>query len=175
MNIKQNVFFLFLSILFTVGLFSCGPKALYRSEAALPENGWHKDSMAVFNFPINNTSVPYQLLLQLDYTTDYTNSNLWFFVTTTSPSGQQQRDTVNIPLFEHSGQPLGKSSLFGETIEHAIILKQAVGFRESGNYTLTLEQGMRRDVINGIQNIELILTETTIETPQNQTDNGTKE
>lgn len=87
-------------------------------------------------------------------TTDFNFSNLWLFVTSLSPSGVVVKDTVSCVLADDYGYWLGKGFSGLYLTEHLIKKQQTF---EKGEWVFSIEQGMREEAVEGIQEVGLIL------------------
>lgn len=71
----------------------------------------------------------------------YQFSNLYLFLTTITPKGEEARDTVELTLADDRGKWLGDGS--GDIWDNRILFKRKFRFPESGLYHFGLQQAMR--------------------------------
>lgn len=71
----------------------------------------------------------------------YQFSNLYLFLTTITPKGEQARDTVELTLADERGKWLGDGS--GDIWDNRILFKRKFRFPEAGLYHFELQQAMR--------------------------------
>ncbi|RIH65920.1 gliding motility lipoprotein GldH [Mariniphaga sediminis] len=142
--------FIFLIILLT-GFTSCDSGRVFDKYLEIPGAAWHKDSLVVFDVPVEDTLQNHNLLIQIRNKTSYPYSNLWLFVEITQPGGKVQRDTFEIVLADPAGRWLGKG--FGGVKTLQSVYRRNVYFPISGEYKISLQQGMRDDVLKGIHDI----------------------
>lgn len=131
-------------------LFSCGDSRLFESKVDFKQKFWHKDSVIDFSFDISDRSVPYNIFFTLRNTGKYNFSNIYIRYVLLNEIG----DTVNAELKNFylfnpkTGQPFGSG--FGDIFEHKLILSDTVYFETPGEYSVLLQQYMRRDSLREI-------------------------
>ena len=155
--IKSNWIFV-LVIGFALFVSSCGPNEWYYSSVEVPENGWHKDTVAVFKSDISQLDKSCHVLLEVQNNDAYAYSNIWFFIDAISPSGHVQRDTLECILANEFGDWLGQSK-FSDTHKSLHPYKLNIRFPQEGLYTYYLVQGMRDTVITGIEKVGVKIIE----------------
>ena len=79
---------------------------------------------------------------------NYKFSNLYIFMHTKWPTGENETDTLQLFLASPDGKWLGNG--LGDIYENQIQLKQNFKFYRSGQYRFTLEQAMRLNPLPGI-------------------------
>ncbi len=139
-------------------LYSCGPTECYNHQVTIPDTGWHKDTVAVFNSEITELNKSCHLLVSVTNKETYSYSNIWFFIDAISPSGHIQRDTLECYLASDDGVWYGKS-IGGDLIESIHPYKLNIRFPEKGLYKYYLIHGMRDTVLTGIQSVGLQIIE----------------
>ncbi|MCC8096380.1 MAG: gliding motility lipoprotein GldH [Tannerellaceae bacterium] len=140
--------FLFIIICFLC--FSCENKAIYNQYQAIADRTWKKDKEYYFTFYIDDITVPYNLILDIRNNNLYPFQNLWVFYTIEPPIGTLQRDTLECMLADDFGKWYGKGiSLFHSSFP----LRTSYMFPYEGQYTYSFRQGMRTEVLKGIQEI----------------------
>ncbi|HAQ20646.1 MAG TPA: gliding motility lipoprotein GldH [Prolixibacteraceae bacterium] len=154
----KQFFYLFLCILLMAGIFSCDRKRVFESYYELDKKGWHKDSVVVFNLTLTDTIKNNNLYLNIRNKGTYAYSNLWLFLTIGSPDGAIRTDTVEFTLAEPSGK--WKGSGVGGLHDNHILYKKSVYFPHKGNYTFSIKQGMRDNVLEGIRDIGIRIEKT---------------
>ncbi len=156
MKLLTNAYiFAIITGVFMLFLFSCHDNTIYNEQVEIPSDSWHKDSLAAFRFTIDDNSVPYSIILDIENNNQYPRSNIWFFITTVSPEGKSLRDTFECSLAEASGKWLGSKSPDGW--ENHIYYKQHVGFPQTGTYHISLQQAMRMDKLPGVESVGITI------------------
>jgi len=145
---KTAFYFLLFSLL---ALYSCDKKRFYDESAKIPVNGWHKDSIAVFNIQITDTLQFYKFFINLRNNENYRYSNFYLFLNTRLPNDLRTRDTIEMILADFTGKWLGKG--FGTLRDNQILIRENLRFPRKGTYHFTIEQAMREEVLKGIENV----------------------
>src|SRR5690554_1446451 len=96
--------FRLITIIFTVmALWACDAKRVFDQYKEIPETSWHKDSVTVFNIPVDDTISYHNLLVQIRNETNYRFSNLWLFIEIVQPDGITLTDTFEVVLADPAG------------------------------------------------------------------------
>lgn len=148
----------FLAFTLLFATVSCDRKRVFEAYKTLDEKGWHKDSVVVFNVQLTDTIKNHNLYVNIRNTGKFPYSNLWLFLSIGSPDGQMHTDTVEFSLAEPSGR--WKGSGIGDLHDNQIMYKNSVYFPRKGNYTFSIKQGMRDNVLQGIRDIGIRVEKT---------------
>ncbi len=148
--IPSGVLFSLLTVLLTV---ACNDNVVYERNERIPGNVWSRFHIPVFEVDITDTLNPHNLLINLRNTGEYPRSNLFLFISATSPGGAFTRDTLELVLAEPSGRWKGRG--FGSVWQNRFFYRQNVRFPERGKYTFEVEQAMRIDDLPGIIDVGL--------------------
>ena len=151
----KNIFpagmlFSLLTVLVTV---ACNGDVVYERNERIPGNEWSRYHIPVFEVEITDTLNAHNLLINLRNTGEYPRSNLFLFISATSPGGAFTRDTLELVLAEPSGRWKGRG--FGSVWQNRFFYRQNVRFPERGIYTFEVEQAMRIDDLPGILDVGL--------------------
>lgn len=133
------------------GFTSCDSGRVFDQYHEISDSEWHKDSLVVFKIPVSDTLENHNMLIQIRNETNYKYSNLWLFVTIEQPGGEVLRDTFEIAVADPSGRWLGKG--FGGLKSLESVYRRDVFFPVSGEYTISLQHGMREDILTGIHDV----------------------
>jgi gliding motility-associated lipoprotein GldH len=146
-------------VLFTsVFLFSCTDrKNVWQQSETITDCIWNKDTALKFNIPVEDTAGWYSLSIGLRNRTDYSFQNLYLFLKITAPSGASTLDTLNVTLANDDGSWIGSGGLFSKYKENTFLYRQYVLFPKKGDYSVTVRHGMRKDDLEGIASVDLIL------------------
>lgn len=136
-----------LVILFT----ACDPGRLYDESEGIPENGWHKDSIAEFIIQVDDTTQLYNFYITVRNNDNYTYRNLYIFLNTRFPNGHTTRDTIELVLADVNGKWLGKG--FGAIKDNQIQVRKNLIFPLMGEYVFGIEQAMRKKSLVGLVDI----------------------
>ena len=133
-------------------LVSCDKTRVYDEYKSLP-NEWHKDSVVSFKLEAPDTLNNYNLFINLRNNSDYRYSNLYLITEINFPYGKVISDTLQYEMAKPSGEWLGTG--FGEVKESKLWYKENFRFPEAGEYTVNIQQAMRkRDSVQGIEKLE---------------------
>lgn len=135
-------------------LLSCDENLRYESFQKVNEEAWsYKDTVAFSVLVEKKELVLFSLALR--NTNDFQNANIWLFLSTESPSGKVQKDTLNCPLADDYGYWLGSGFSGLYLTEH--LLDKMIDFDEQGDWNISVTHGMRADSIKGIREVGLLV------------------
>ena len=134
-------------------LSACNKQTITDQVVSIPAEGWYFTDKVNFEYVISDTMASYDILVHVRNLKNYSYSNLWLFIETISPSGNRQRDTLEIILADKNGRWMGKSTQSVNTM--LVPYKEDVRFSERGIYETSLQHAMRDTVIQHITDIGL--------------------
>lgn len=134
--------------LFIVLFSSCDRTKFYDESLSLENDKWPKDQAISFKINVVDTVGTYRFFINVRNNASYRNKNIYFFLTTEFPGGGMSRDTINCMLAAKNGEWLGKGT--GRYRDNRIPIRSNIRFPRAGIYTLSLNQAMREDVLEGI-------------------------
>ncbi|SHF56885.1 protein involved in gliding motility GldH [Mariniphaga anaerophila] len=140
-------------------LYSCDSSRVFDQYLEIPDSEWNKDSLKVFRVQITDTLANHNLLIQVRNETEYNYSNLWLFVEIAQPGNKILKDTFEIVMADPSGRWMGEG--FGGLKTLQSVYRRNVYFPVSGEYTISLQQGMRDEVLSGIHDIGIRVEKVT--------------
>ncbi|WP_088653460.1 gliding motility lipoprotein GldH [Geofilum rhodophaeum] len=153
MDLRRNSWFLLLLPLFWA---ACSQGELVREEQHFGAGGWHRDQPAVFEVEVQDTTHLLDIGLTLTHGEDYPYSNLWVFVDVEPENGPALRDTLEFFLSETSGEWLGRQR--GDRVEVSAYYQHGVRLARPGTYRFSFQQGMRRELLPEMFQIEFWVT-----------------
>ncbi len=131
--------------------FACDRPA-FEQYQAIEQGVWEKDRAYQFIFEIKDTTVAYDISLEIRNNNLYPYQNLWILSQTVFPDSTLRRDTTECMLADDYGKWYGQGiSVF----EISQPVQTRFHFPRSGHYTVSVRQGMRQDELPGIQGIGL--------------------
>ena len=129
-------------------LSSCSSDIVYSHFEPINSEQWHIDSVARFDFSIEDVESDYQMLIYVRHTERYPYQNMWLFV-----NDSLHCDTIEFYLADARGQWLGNQH--HGFIEMPVLLEQEMHFPDTGMYHLTIQHGMRDSLLRGITDVGL--------------------
>jgi gliding motility-associated lipoprotein GldH len=106
------------------------------------------DSIARFDFSIEDADADYQMILYLRHTDRFPYQNMWIYATE-----KETQDTIEFYLADDRGQWLGdKKHGF---IEMPVLLEENRHFADTGRYSLEIQHGMRDTLLRGVTDVGL--------------------
>ena len=127
---------------------SCDNNYLYQEEKTLPGAVWTYRDTLDFSFTVADTSTLYNLYLDFKHSDAFPYQNIYLKLYTRFPDGKRLSKVRNFDLFDAQGTSNGQCS--GGECSVRILLQDNAFFNTAGAYTITLEQYMRVDSLNGI-------------------------
>jgi len=132
---------------------ACDTAVVFEEHQPIPSEGWHYKNLVVFEALVNDTTNLHNLYIDVRNTTDYGFSNFFVFLDIEFPDGNLLRDTIECALADRTGKWTGKG--FGKIRSNRFLFRTDVWFPIEGTYVFTIEQAMRREVLEGISDIGL--------------------
>lgn len=143
---KKSIFFL--SALVMLFLAGCSNSIQYSRFTPISSQEWNMDSLAQFDYSIEDTMADYQMLIYVRHTEQYPYQNMWLFV---DDAGRQ--DTIEFYLADDRGQWLGNKH--NGFIEMPVLWEETKHFSDTGVYTMRISHGMRDSLLRGVTDIGL--------------------
>jgi gliding motility-associated lipoprotein GldH len=132
---------LFVVLGISILLVACDPFMFYDQYYKTEGGHWKWSDKKLFEVNMTDSISPFDIIINVRHTTDYPKSNLFVFITTTSPTGLSRRDTVEITIADDRGKWQGNG--FSDIKLVSRQYRRAVRFPTPGKYTFEIEQGMR--------------------------------
>ena len=131
-------------------LTACDPDRVFEQNIDFAKNSWDVQQKPTFTFVVEDTTARYDVYFNVRHASDYGFYNLYVKHTLTGPSGP-----VGPPLLHQmllmdpkTGEPKGSGT--GDIYDMQLLALPNQRFAQPGNYTLTLEQYMRKDQLPGL-------------------------
>jgi len=141
-------------------LVSCDPNRLFEENYKIPNHLWNKDQSVEFISVVEDTLQVQNIYINIRNTGNYRYSNLYLYITTTAPSGQWIKDTLNIQLADSKGKWLGSG--LGDIFFSRKLYKSYIRFPLKGDYKFSIQHGMRVDDLDGIRDVGIRIEKTTV-------------
>lgn len=143
---RRNILILITSLL----LVSCQGDIVYTAFNTLPNAGWEADSSLCYQPTITDSVSDYQMLITIRHTDAYPYQNLWLFVDIKKDSVSLRRDTIECYMANERGEWLGGGLSIHEL---PLLYSDSYQFANSGEYNISITQGMREDTLIGIKEV----------------------
>ena len=143
------------SFLLVLLLSSCSDALVHSETRAVPGSVWDRSWKPEFAFDISDTVGQHDTYLDIRHTGSYPYSELYLFVTLKRPDGHVLLDTVQCPLSDANGRWYGEGLGFirSERFDAHILYKYGNRFHQPGRYSITLEQAMRVEKLEGVVDV----------------------
>lgn len=136
-------------------IISCGKGIEYEKYANVTDYQWDMNDVKSFDVPIQDTTNSFDVFIMLRNNGQYPWRNIHLFVTTTSPAGQQVKDTVEYYLADEMGKWLGSG--WGNIWTNQLPYRINVRFPYKGIYEFYIQQGMRNEKLPGVLDVGLMI------------------
>lgn len=143
-----------------IAVASCDSNRLEEKFKPFEDGNWYYDSLAVFDFEVEDTVSLYNIYYTVRNTMDYPYYNLYTQYELSDSSGKILRSNLHeAELMDvKSGAPFGESAApkgqgIGASYTHTIPVLMKYQFKHSGKYTFSLNQYMRMDTLAGVYGV----------------------
>lgn len=161
----QNTFYIFRAMIFSLGSIialtfftACGSEYVFEKEYPIANQAWAYADTLDFQFDIVDTTIVYNIFLEVEHSTSYSKQNLYTQIYTKFPTGERLKEQLSLELANKMGKWNGNCSSDWCTVR--IPIQEGAFFNQAGNYTITVEQFMRVNPIEGIKSVGLLLEDT---------------
>lgn len=158
MKAVRKVFFLILpalGMLFTSGC--TDPNAIIDQNTPIENHNWSYANKIKHSFKIDDTSVPYNLYINLRVTGNYRYSNMFVLVRRNGPK-LKGLTRYEIKLAKPDGEWLGQGS--GNLYSQQVSILTNYKFPEKGTYEFEIEQNMRDNPLREVSDVGLRVEKT---------------
>ncbi|MFC3199679.1 gliding motility lipoprotein GldH [Parapedobacter deserti] len=133
---------------FVMFVASCTDTAVVDQNVAIPDHKWSYDNQPLITAHITDTTVYYDIYLNLRHTPDYRYANIFILLHQGYPDGTDTTERFELQLAAPDGRWLGRGS--GSVYAHQQLIKESVRFPDTGNYVFAIEQNMRENPLGEI-------------------------
>ncbi|MDO4728581.1 MAG: gliding motility lipoprotein GldH [Bacteroidota bacterium] len=149
MKLKLNL----LIVAFVLITCGCSNQDYYFEKYRSLPNYWHKDSIVRFDFEIQDTAATYNLFLNIRANNKYPFSNIYLITNLEDSTAVVKRDTLEYVMASPDGKMLGNG--FSDIKESMLWYKENYKFNAKGNYTIHIEQALRkRNEVEGVERLD---------------------
>jgi len=130
---------------------SCDEQRVYEKNTDFDSRHWLVNEKPTFEFEIADSLETYNLYCNVRNSLDYPFARIFItYYLQDSTGAVMEKNMVSQLLFdEKTGAPFGDSGL-GDLYDHRMLLKKAHKFPSTGKYSVSFEQYMRKDTLDGI-------------------------
>ena len=129
-------------LLLMLSVISCDDGRIFDSYETI-NGGWDKEEAVVIKVSELDSVQPLNVFITLRSNHKYPYNNLFLVTQLGYPNGKQETDTLEYRMAKPSGELLGEG--LGDIKESKLWYKEEFRFRESGTYTMTIKQAMRKN------------------------------
>jgi len=140
------------SFLFTT---SCNNNVIHSESVHLKNSEWKASDTLFYSFDTKDTLSLFDFYFEIRNTTDYDMQNLFLFITAYYPGDTYSRDTAECILAAPDGKWYGKG--MGKHKDNRFLFRKGVQFRKPGNYIIAVNQAMRKEKLNGISDVGILI------------------
>ena len=142
-------------VLVVFSLLSCTSNFFFKADKEI-KDGWHADSIIVFQFNISDTTNIFYSEINIRHTISYPFQNLFVFLHNTSPLGQTTTDTIECVLADKTGKWKGRG--VGDILDFTKIYNDSILFETNEEYKIEIEQAMRYGELPKIEMLKGIVS-----------------
>ncbi len=130
---------------FSILLFlaSCDANRVFEKNIDIAKELWDYDDVKKFEVDIQDTSIRYNIGVNVRHSFQFEWRNVYVQIGTTLPDGKKLKKRVNLLLSEPDGKWYGKC--FGDNCFLHIPIQSNFIFPIKGKYTFTIKQDMRQN------------------------------
>lgn len=130
-------------------LSSCNSNRLYEENIAVQNEQWDYDDVKEFSVMVEDTSIRYNILINLRHSFAFDWRNLYVKIATEFPDGKKTDSRVNLLLSEPDGRWYARC--IGDNCFISIPVKENIKFPQKGKYMITIRQDMRQNPLSKIK------------------------
>lgn len=134
---------------------ACNTNVFHNETVHLKNNEWKSTDTLFYSFDSKDTLATYDFYFEVRNTTDYDMQNLYLFITAYYPGNTFSRDTAECILAAPDGKWYGKG--MGKHKDNRFLFRKGVKFRNSGKHIIAVNQAMRKEILNGISDVGILI------------------
>ncbi|MBK9109298.1 MAG: gliding motility lipoprotein GldH [Saprospiraceae bacterium] len=143
----------FFSALCVLLLQACTSETIFQQKYKLDHHSWKTEQVLVFNWDIKDTTLLFDIELEIDHDADFRFQNQYIKAKTKFPDSTTKEQILSLELFDDTGRPYG--NCVSSTCKTPILLQSRIKFQKSGTYQLQLSQNGREPESPGIHAVQL--------------------
>lgn len=122
---------------------SCDDVSEFNEYKTIENASWETNKKIVFQFDVKDTISPKNLFINIRNNNDYKYSNLYIITELNFPNETKIIDTLQYEMTDNLGKFLGDG--FTEIKDNKLFYKEDKVFPNTGNYTVSVRQAMRKN------------------------------
>lgn len=146
-----RIFFILVIVGLCFNIFSCEESRVFDKNIPLSKQGWSYDEPQIFDVNIGDTSVTYNLYINVRHTDIYAFNNLWVKMTTVFPDSTRQENKLNVELSKPTGEWTG--ICVDGICFNSVLMQNNFKLPQKGKYSFILEQDMRTNPLADVLDI----------------------
>lgn len=154
---RNSILFLLMA---TFALSSCNDLLVFSEYRPIKKGKWRMDDVAHFEFSGMDTTVTYNMFINIRNDNTFPFSNLFLITELEHPDGNTVKDTLEYKMAEPTGEWLGKG--LGSVKENKLWYRENIVFPKTGVYKVNVSHAMRKNgdvqglnVLEGITDVGL--------------------
>ena len=150
MELRLIIFSFAISVLILCG---CDSQRVFEQNINIENRKWPKDDIKHFEFEITDIAQPYNIYYNIRNSVAFPFHNLFLTYSLEDSTGNKLiSELQNMSLFdEKTGEPLGQG--LGDIFDLQVLSVESYTFDQTGKYTFSVQQFMRRDTLPEILSI----------------------
>jgi gliding motility-associated lipoprotein GldH len=135
-------------------LTSCDSSRVYETNQDFEHASWAAQDTALFTFSIQDTSMKYNVLLNLRNSNDFETARIFLnYKLLDTASLPVRKRLIEQTLFDKkTGKPFGKGGV-GDIYNHQFLVESNITFPNQGAYSVKLSHMMRTDTLRDILSV----------------------
>ncbi len=134
---------------------SCSQQYYYQHTETIADAQWSYEDTLSFEVDIADTTVTYDLMLDINHSKNYAYQNIYVKIFTTFPDGKELAQQVPIDFADGKGRWYGKCG--SSSCHLRVMLQEQAHFNQIGTHSLEVVQYMRISPLEGIQAVDLLV------------------
>lgn len=133
---------------------SCNNGVVYSHKETVDGSVWNYNQELLFELNGIDTSSYYDLVLEVNHSSEFSYENLYTRISTKFPSGESIKDIVSLQFADKMGNWLGNCN--SSTCKTELLIQERFRFKEVGAHKISLEN-FSRNALEGINSLEMKL------------------
>lgn len=147
MRKRITLLVLFMAVL----LSACDQKRVFEGYQTIKDDSWYINQKPSFYVDIKDTVSEHNVYFNVRHTGLYKYSNLFILFTIQGPKAKAETQRLEFKLAEADGKWLGSG--LGDIYSNQIKVMEKIKFPRKGVYSFTIEQNMRDNPLQGVEDI----------------------